>query len=160
MLISIGHRMRLSSGRRTSQPRAQVKTTETPYIFKTGGTDTLNLFLLNVSDLFSRLKPPLSILDLTWDVLVCGRKNRNRAVHGDEVVVELLPKNEWRGKGTALTDGDEKTGEDNESTPLPTGGMFVLHSFRFDLYLYFMIFCVLYFLSDLPKICSGYLTNN
>ncbi|XP_076743106.1 DIS3-like exonuclease 1 isoform X1 [Maylandia zebra] len=59
--------------------------------------------------------------DLTWDVLVYGRKNRNRAVHGDEVVVELLPKNEWRGRDTALTDGDEKTGEDNESTPLPTG---------------------------------------
>lgn len=120
MLTSIGHRMRLSSGRRTSQPRAQVKT---PYIFKTGGTDTLNLYLLNVSDLFSRLwPPPLSILDLTWDVLVYGRKNRNRAVHGDEVVVELLPKNEWRGRDTALTDGDEKTGEDSESTPLPTGG--------------------------------------
>lgn len=27
------------------------------------------------------------------------------------------------------------------------------------LYLYLMIFCALYFLSDLPKICSGYLTN-
>jgi exoribonuclease R len=27
---------------------------------------------------------------------------RNRAVHGDHVVVELLPKSEWKAKGTAL----------------------------------------------------------
>lgn len=53
-----------------------------------------------------------------------GVKNRNRAVHGDLVAVELLPKSEWRGKVTALTEsqGDEKSGEENESKPMPTGG--------------------------------------
>lgn len=52
-----------------------------------------------------------------------GGKNRNRAVHGDVVVVELLPKSEWRGKVTALTEGqgEEKGGEGNESQPMPTG---------------------------------------
>ncbi|KAM9367045.1 DIS3-like exonuclease 1 [Symphorus nematophorus] len=61
--------------------------------------------------------------DLSSGVLVCGGKNRNRAVHGDVVVVELLPKSEWRGKVTALTEGhgDEKGGEENESKPMPTG---------------------------------------
>ncbi|XP_047436352.1 DIS3-like exonuclease 1 isoform X2 [Mugil cephalus] len=50
-------------------------------------------------------------------------KNRNRAIHGDVVVVELLPKSEWRGKGTSLTEGhgDEKEGQDGHSKPMPTG---------------------------------------
>lgn len=57
-------------------------------------------------------------------VLVHGEKNRNRAVHGDVVVVELLPKSEWRGKVTALTEGqgEEKSGGDEQSKLLPTGG--------------------------------------
>ncbi|TKS70505.1 DIS3-like exonuclease 1 [Collichthys lucidus] len=61
--------------------------------------------------------------DLSRGVLVDGGKNRNRAVHGDVVVVELLPKSEWRGKVTALTEGqgEEKGGEENESQPMPTG---------------------------------------
>ncbi|XP_070825104.1 DIS3-like exonuclease 1 [Chaetodon trifascialis] len=61
--------------------------------------------------------------DLSCGVLVCGNKNRNRAVHGDVVVVELLPKSEWRGKVTALVEGqgEEKGGEENQSTPMPTG---------------------------------------
>ncbi|KAF7648914.1 hypothetical protein LDENG_00150350 [Lucifuga dentata] len=62
--------------------------------------------------------------ELSSDVLVYGGKNRNRAVHGDVVVVELLPKSEWRGKVTALTEGqgEDKSGEDNQSKPMPTGG--------------------------------------
>ncbi|XP_070686675.1 DIS3-like exonuclease 1 [Pempheris klunzingeri] len=61
--------------------------------------------------------------DLSWGVLVHGAKHRNRAVHGDVVAVELLPKSEWRGKVTALTEGqvEEKGGEENESKPMPTG---------------------------------------
>ncbi|KAM4631192.1 DIS3-like exonuclease 1 [Polymixia lowei] len=61
--------------------------------------------------------------DLNSDVLVCGSRNRNRAVHGDVVVVELLPKSEWRGRTIALTEGqaEEKNGEDSQSQPMPTG---------------------------------------
>ena len=56
-------------------------------------------------------------------MLVCGVKNRNRAVHGDVVVAELLPKSEWRGKDTALTEGqgEEKSREESDSKPMPTG---------------------------------------
>lgn len=63
--------------------------------------------------------------DIGWCVLVHGDKARNRAVHGDIVVVELLPKSEWKGKVTALTEGqgEEKSGED-ERKPMATGGMF------------------------------------
>ncbi|KAM9861308.1 DIS3-like exonuclease 1 [Aulostomus maculatus] len=59
---------------------------------------------------------------LSTEVLVCGSKNRNRAVHGDMVVVELLPKSEWKGKVTALTEGqgEERSGGDSESKPMPT----------------------------------------
>ncbi|XP_034089659.1 DIS3-like exonuclease 1 isoform X1 [Gymnodraco acuticeps] len=61
--------------------------------------------------------------DLSWGVLVCGGKNRNRAVHGDQVVVELLPKSEWRGKDNTLAEGqgEEKSGEESGSKPMPTG---------------------------------------
>lgn len=61
--------------------------------------------------------------DLSSGVLVSGGKNRNRAVHGDVVAVELLPKSEWRGKVTALTEGpgDDRSGEDGENKPMPTG---------------------------------------
>lgn len=83
-----------------------------------------SFFLLSLSSL-----PCFSLLFLTSTsdvsscVLVCGSKNRNRAVHGDVVVVELLPRSEWKGKVTALTEGqgEEKNREDNESKPLPTG---------------------------------------
>nr|XP_019966186.1 PREDICTED: DIS3-like exonuclease 1 [Paralichthys olivaceus] len=56
-------------------------------------------------------------------VLVPGDKNRNRAMHCDVVVVELLPKNEWRGKTTTLTEaqGEERSGADDDSKPVPTG---------------------------------------
>ncbi|XP_029000136.1 DIS3-like exonuclease 1 [Betta splendens] len=47
-------------------------------------------------------------------VLVCGFKNRNRAVHGDAVVVELLPRSEWRGKVTALSGGQGDDGGGTE----------------------------------------------
>uniref|UniRef100_A0A3B5KVS8 DIS3-like exonuclease 1 n=1 Tax=Xiphophorus couchianus TaxID=32473 RepID=A0A3B5KVS8_9TELE len=56
-------------------------------------------------------------------VLVAGSKSRNRAVHGDLVAVELLPRVEWRGKVTALSEGpaDERSGDDDEIKPMPTG---------------------------------------
>ncbi|XP_033842613.1 DIS3-like exonuclease 1 isoform X1 [Periophthalmus magnuspinnatus] len=61
--------------------------------------------------------------DLSCDVLVLGVKNCNRAVHGDSVVVELLPHSEWRGRTTALTEaqGEERSMEDQNNQPMPTG---------------------------------------
>lgn len=62
-------------------------------------------------------------VELNSDVLVSGAKHRNRAVHGDMVVVELLPRNEWKGRTTALTEGqgEERSMEDTQSQPMPTG---------------------------------------
>uniref|UniRef100_A0A8C9VND5 DIS3-like exonuclease 1 n=1 Tax=Scleropages formosus TaxID=113540 RepID=A0A8C9VND5_SCLFO len=62
--------------------------------------------------------------ELSSDVLVWGMKQRNRAVHGDLVVVELLPRGEWKGRTIALTEAEtgveERTGEE-QSQPMPTG---------------------------------------
>ncbi|KAF4091014.1 hypothetical protein AMELA_G00032240 [Ameiurus melas] len=60
--------------------------------------------------------------ELNSDVLINGMKNRNRAIQGDVVAVELLPRSEWKGRSTALTGerGEEK-GEDPQSQPMPTG---------------------------------------
>lgn len=62
-------------------------------------------------------------VELNSDVLVSGVKHRNRAVHGDMVVVELLPRNEWNGRTMALTEGqgEERSLEDTQSQPMPTG---------------------------------------
>lgn len=51
-------------------------------------------------------------------MLVCGIKNRNRATHGDTVVVELLPRSEWQGRVTGLAEGHRDEGE---SETMPTG---------------------------------------
>ncbi|CAL8362129.1 unnamed protein product [Gadus morhua 'NCC'] len=61
--------------------------------------------------------------DLNSDVLLSGGKSRNRAVQGDMVVVELLQKSEWRGRATALSEGqgEDKLPESTQSQPMPTG---------------------------------------
>lgn len=61
--------------------------------------------------------------DLVSDVLIHGMKARNRSIHGDVVVVELLPKSEWKGRTTALgeNDGDDKALGESPSEPMPTG---------------------------------------
>ncbi|XP_053450314.1 DIS3-like exonuclease 1 isoform X2 [Nycticebus coucang] len=61
--------------------------------------------------------------DLVSDILIHGMKARNRSIHGDVVVVELLPKNEWRGRTIALceNDSDDKASGESPSEPMPTG---------------------------------------
>lgn len=60
---------------------------------------------------------------LVSDVLIHGMKARNRSIHGDVVVVELLPKNDWKGRTVALceNDGDDKASGEPPSEPMPTG---------------------------------------
>ncbi|XP_006920303.1 DIS3-like exonuclease 1 isoform X2 [Pteropus alecto] len=57
------------------------------------------------------------------DILIHGMKARNRSIHGDMVVVELLPKNEWKGRTAALceNDSDDKASGESPSEPMPTG---------------------------------------
>ncbi|XP_030044699.1 DIS3-like exonuclease 1 [Microcaecilia unicolor] len=60
--------------------------------------------------------------DLQSDILIHSSRARNRAVHGDVVAVELLPRAEWKGRTCALSDNEmeEKAGEPH-AEPMPTG---------------------------------------
>lgn len=68
--------------------------------------------------------------ELNSDILISGGKHRNRAIHGDTVALELLPRSEWNGRTIALTEGqgEEKAGEDTQSQPMPTGNCSKQHS--------------------------------
>ncbi|KAH0620103.1 hypothetical protein JD844_014705 [Phrynosoma platyrhinos] len=50
-------------------------------------------------------------------------KARNRAIHGDVVAVELLPRSEWKGRTAALCENEteEKTSGEAYCEPMPTG---------------------------------------
>lgn len=37
--------------------------------------------------------------------------SRNRAVHGDLVVIELLPRSEWKGRSNVIKDTSEHLGK-------------------------------------------------
>ncbi|XP_062922310.1 DIS3-like exonuclease 1 isoform X2 [Mobula hypostoma] len=61
--------------------------------------------------------------ELETDILICGSKARNRAVQGDVVAVELLPRNQWKGRVSVLceNESEEKAPEEAESEPMATG---------------------------------------
>ncbi|XP_072888830.1 DIS3-like exonuclease 1 isoform X2 [Hemitrygon akajei] len=61
--------------------------------------------------------------ELETDILICGSKARNRAVQGDVVAVELLPRNQWKGRVSVLceNESEEKASEEVESEPMATG---------------------------------------
>ncbi|XP_067827366.1 DIS3-like exonuclease 1 isoform X1 [Heptranchias perlo] len=86
--------------------------------------------VLNVNKHRSQLEAFVRIQGLTNkrselenDMLICGTKARNRAVQGDVVAVELLPRNEWKGRVSVLCENEpeEKTIEETESEPMATG---------------------------------------
>ncbi|XP_038076853.1 DIS3-like exonuclease 1 isoform X2 [Patiria miniata] len=62
-------------------------------------------------------------INLDSDILIAGMKNRNRAVHGDQVAVELLPRSQWIGKINSLSStGDPAEVSDvDQSNAKPTG---------------------------------------
>ncbi|XP_030915567.1 DIS3-like exonuclease 1 isoform X2 [Geospiza fortis] len=61
--------------------------------------------------------------ELQSDILIYGTKARNRAIHGDVVVVELLPMHEWKGRTVALCENEteDKAPADTTGDPMPTG---------------------------------------
>ncbi|GFT82179.1 DIS3-like exonuclease 1 [Nephila pilipes] len=62
------------------------------------------------------------------DIFIHGMVNRNRAIHGDEVVVELLPENQWKSRCLKLINSENNSKDDSfeenqtpSSVVLPTG---------------------------------------
>ena len=39
------------------------------------------------------------------DIFIYGMSHRNRAIHGDIVVVAMLPRIQWRGRSDAIASG-------------------------------------------------------
>ena len=48
-----------------------------------------------------------------------GRENINRAVQGDQVVVEILPKDQWRQPSTKIVDEETLTKNDSPDLDEP-----------------------------------------
>ena len=46
-------------------------------------------------------------------LLILGRENSNRAISGDQVVVEVLPKDQWKTPSTAVVEDEDLNREDN-----------------------------------------------
>ncbi len=46
------------------------------------------------------------VMGMSKPVLLVGRKAMNRSVDGDQVIVELLPKSEWKAPGDEVLDQD------------------------------------------------------
>ncbi|XP_013780030.1 DIS3-like exonuclease 1 [Limulus polyphemus] len=60
------------------------------------------------------------------DILIEGMKNRNRAIHSDEVVIDLMPKSEWKSRNQILTNNTKEesvNGEENKKSTkiMPVG---------------------------------------
>ena len=60
------------------------------------------------------------------DILISGMSCRNRAIQGDIVVVELLPKSQWQGKSGSIHDPaqGEMFGVSSLFNPLPHNAAF------------------------------------
>lgn len=43
------------------------------------------------------------------DILIPGQANRNRAIHGDRIVVELYPKSQWKSRIFSLVNESESS---------------------------------------------------
>lgn len=56
-------------------------------------------------------------------ILLVGRKSINRAVHGDEVVVQILPEKEWRAPGTKVREQEKELRNDDADSEAEEEGL-------------------------------------
>ena len=63
------------------------------------------------------------------DVLIAGEEDRNRAVHGDIVVVQLYPEAQWRCRNRSLstTTDSANTTDAGVGRPVPTGFVCIIY---------------------------------
>lgn len=62
---------------------------------------------------YNFLEGSISLSTFNKPVLVVGQKNLNRAFNGDQVVVELLPKSEWKAPSSVVLDAENYDVNDN-----------------------------------------------
>lgn len=73
---------------------------------------TLHQGVFNVSP-YNYLEGSVSVAAFSKPLLILGRDNSNRAISGDVVVVEVLPKDQWKTPSTKLVDEEAVTMNEN-----------------------------------------------
>lgn len=73
---------------------------------------TLYQGLLNVSS-YNFLEGSVSVPAFKKPLLILGKENLNRGFNGDQVVIELLPKSQWRTRSTEIIDDEHLDPCDN-----------------------------------------------
>lgn len=79
-----------------------------------GGIQIGNLHqgVLNISQ-YNYLEGSVTVPSFDRPLLILGRESINRAMHGDVVVVEVLPESEWKTPSTKIVEEDNITKNDN-----------------------------------------------
>ncbi|KAK2773951.1 exosome catalytic subunit dis3 [Emmonsiellopsis sp. PD_33] len=73
---------------------------------------TLHQGIFNVSP-YNYLEGSVQVAAFDKSLLVLGRDNSNRAIAGDVVVVEVLPKDQWKAPSTKIMDEETVTKDEN-----------------------------------------------
>ena len=76
---------------------------------------TLHRGSFNVSP-YNFLEGSATVPAFERPLLILGRENINRAIQGDVVVVELLPKDQWKAPSTKMIDEETVNRDDNAET--------------------------------------------
>ena len=76
---------------------------------------TLHQGIFNVS-LYNYLEGSVHVPAFDKSLLILGRENSNRAVSGDVVVVEVLPKAQWKAPSTKIIEEDTLNKNENADT--------------------------------------------
>ncbi|ODV63917.1 exosome catalytic subunit DIS3 [Ascoidea rubescens DSM 1968] len=79
-----------------------------------GGLKNATLYqgIVNVSP-YNFLEGQVSVPNLSKPLLILGRESLNRAFNGDQVVVELLPKEKWKKPSSLIMEDDVVNANDN-----------------------------------------------
>ncbi|EER45317.1 mitotic control protein dis3 [Histoplasma capsulatum H143] len=73
---------------------------------------TLHQGIFNVSP-YNYLEGSVQVAAFDKSLLILGRDNSNRAIAGDIVVVEVLPKDQWKAPSTKIIDEETVTKDEN-----------------------------------------------
>ena len=105
-----------------SQDRREVRTAQTELFYPDYFTmskmltgvkaGTLHQGIFNVSP-YNYLEGSVHVPAFEKSLLILGRENSNRAVSGDVVVVEVLPKDQWKAPSTKIIEEETLNKNDN-----------------------------------------------
>ena len=71
--------------------------------------------IFNVSP-YNYLEGNVHVAAFEKSLLILGRENSNRAISGDTVVIEVLPRAKWKAPSTKIIEGEDLNKDDNAET--------------------------------------------